>query len=149
MKINMRLTAWIFGLCVITDLARRIMNRRGGGKDAARVKLIAFGIFLAGSVGRVAGRLLQAAVSRRREHLADASAVQFTRNPQALQGAFVAMAASAAGTRLEHEQRRRCRAHVFRRQPDRTGPTSSALPGSPPIRRSKSACGRSTHASRH
>jgi len=104
MKINMRLTAWIFGLCVISDLARRLMNKRGGGKGAARVKLIAFGIFVAGSTGALVGRLLQAAVSRRREHLADASAVQFTRNPQALQGAFVVMAANAAGTRLEHER---------------------------------------------
>ena len=104
MKINMRLTAWIFGLCVITDLARRFMNKRGGGKGAARVKLIAFGVFVAGSAGMLAGRLLQAAVSRRREHLADASAVQFTRNPQALQGAFIVMAANAAGTRLEHER---------------------------------------------
>ena len=104
MKINMRLTAWIFGLCVISDLARRIMNKRGGGKGAARVKLIAFGIFVAGSAGALVGRLLQAAVSRRREHLADASAVQFTRNPQALQGAFIVMAANAAGTRLEHER---------------------------------------------
>ena len=103
MKINMRLTAWIFGLCVITDLARHFMNKRGGGKGAARVKLIAFGVFLAGSAGLFAGRLLQAAVSRRREHLADASAVQFTRNPQALQNAFIVMAASASGTRLEHE----------------------------------------------
>jgi hypothetical protein len=51
----------------------------------------------------LAGRLLQAAVSRRREHLADASSVQFTRNPQALQSAFVIMAASPAGTRLVHE----------------------------------------------
>jgi Zn-dependent protease with chaperone function len=102
MKINMRLTAWIFGLFVITDIARRIMRGRSRGKGAARIKLVAFGVFLAGSVGMLAGRLLQAAVSRRREHLADASAVQFTRNPQALQGAFIVMAAHAAGTRLEH-----------------------------------------------
>ncbi len=103
MKINMRLTAWIFGLFVITDLARRFMRRRGGGRGAARVKVMAFGIFIAGSIGMLAGRLLQAAVSRRREHLADASSVQFTRNPQALQGAFVIMAAAPAGTRLTHE----------------------------------------------
>jgi hypothetical protein len=50
----------------------------------------------------LAGRLLQASVSRRREHLADASSVQFTRNPQALQGAFVIMAANPMGTRLVH-----------------------------------------------
>ena len=103
MKINMRLTAWIFGLCVITDLARRFMRKGGSGKNAGRLRVIAMGVFLAGSAGAFAGRLLQAAVSRRREHLADASAVQFTRNPQALQSAFIVMAANASGTRLEHE----------------------------------------------
>jgi len=103
MKINMRLTAWIFGLCVITDIARRFMRKGGNGRGAGRVRLIAMGVFVAGSAGAFAGRLLQAAVSRRREHLADASAVQFTRNPQALQSAFIVMAANAAGTRLEHE----------------------------------------------
>jgi Zn-dependent protease with chaperone function len=103
MKINMRLAAWIFGLFVITELAGKVMRGRSRGKAAARIKIIAFGVFLAGSVGMLAGRLLQAAVSRRREHLADASAVQFTRNPGALQSAFVIMAASAEGTRLEHE----------------------------------------------
>jgi len=100
MKINMRLAAFIFGLFVITDLAARLMQSRARGKRDGRLYLIALGIFAAGSVGMFVGRLLQAAVSRRREHLADASAVQFTRNPQALQGAFVAMAAHAEGTRL-------------------------------------------------
>jgi Zn-dependent protease with chaperone function len=100
MKINMRLTAFIFGLYVITDLALRLLNNRGRGKRDSRLFLVAAGIFIAGSIGMFAGRLLQAAVSRRREHLADASAVQFTRNPQALQSAFVAMAAHAEGTRL-------------------------------------------------
>ncbi|MEJ0084136.1 MAG: M48 family metalloprotease [Pseudomonadota bacterium] len=102
MKLNMRLTAWIFGLFVITDLARRCMRGRGRGKADARLKLVAFGIFAAGSIGMLTGRLLQAAVSRRREHLADASAVQFTRNPGALQGAFITMAAHQPGTRLTH-----------------------------------------------
>ncbi|HUQ12219.1 MAG TPA: M48 family metallopeptidase [Steroidobacteraceae bacterium] len=102
MKINMRLTAWVFGLLVITDLAGRVMRGRSRGKAAARIKAIAFGVFLAGSIGMFAGRLLQAAVSRRREHLADASAVQFTRNPAALQQAFIIMAASAEGTAIEH-----------------------------------------------
>ena len=103
MKINMRLTAWIFGLCVITDLAGRFMRKGGNGRGAGRVRLIAMGVFVAGSAGAFAGRLLQAAVSRRREHLADASSVQFTRNPQALQSAFIVMAANASGTRLDHE----------------------------------------------
>ena len=116
------------------------MNKRGGGKGAARVKLIAFGMFLAGSAGALAGRLLQAAVSRRREHLADASAVQFTRNPQALQGAFIVMAANAAGTRLEHERAVDVAHMFFAGSPTDLGRASSAPPGSPRIRRSKSAC---------
>jgi Zn-dependent protease with chaperone function len=103
MRINMRLTAWIFGLFVITDLAMRIMRARSRGKGAGRIKIVALGIFIAGSVGLLAGRLLQAAVSRRREHLADASAVQFTRNPGALQGAFITMAAVPEGSQLQHE----------------------------------------------
>jgi Zn-dependent protease with chaperone function len=102
MKINMRLTAWVFGLLVITDLAARVMRGRSRGKAAGRIKAVAFGVFLAGSVGMLAGRLLQAAVSRRREHLADASSVQFTRNPEALQRAFIIMAASAEGTAIEN-----------------------------------------------
>jgi hypothetical protein len=89
-------------LFVLTDLATRIMRGRSRGKEAGRVKAIAFGVFIAGSVGLLAGRLLQAAVSRRREHLADASSVQFTRNPQALQGAFVTMAAHPSGSKLQH-----------------------------------------------
>jgi Zn-dependent protease with chaperone function len=104
MRLNMRLAAWIFGLFVVTDLATRLMRGRGRGKDVGRLKIIAFGVFVAGSVGLLAGRLLQAAVSRRREHLADASAVQFTRNPQALQGAFLTMAATAGGSQLQHAQ---------------------------------------------
>lgn len=103
MRINMRLTAWIFGLFVITDLAMRIMRTRSRGKSAGRIKIVALGVFIAGSVGLLAGRLLQAAVSRRREHLADASAVQFTRNPGALQGAFITMAAIPEGSQLNHE----------------------------------------------
>jgi Zn-dependent protease with chaperone function len=103
MRINMRLTAWIFGLFVITDLAMRILRGRSRGKAAGRIKIVAAGVFIAGSVGLLAGRLIQAAVSRRREHLADASAVQFTRNPGALQGAFITMAATAEGSQLRHD----------------------------------------------
>jgi Zn-dependent protease with chaperone function len=103
MRINMRLTAWIFGLFVITDLAVRILRGRSRGKAAGRLKIVALGVFIAGSIGLLAGRFIQAAVSRRREHLADASAVQFTRNPGALQGAFITMAATAEGSQLQHE----------------------------------------------
>ena len=59
--------------------------------------VIALGVCVAGSVGLVAGRLLQASVSRRREHLADASAVQFTRNPGGLAGALKTVSGKSSG----------------------------------------------------
>jgi uncharacterized tellurite resistance protein B-like protein len=70
----------------------RAVNRRGGGAGA----LVAVGlaILVLGSIGVLAGRLLQAAVSRQREHLADAAAVQFTRNPTGLANALKRIAAS-------------------------------------------------------
>lgn len=56
--------------------------------------------WMVGSLGELIGRALQAAVSRRREHLADASAVQFTRNPEALKSAFLIMVRAESGTEM-------------------------------------------------
>ena len=53
-----------------------------------------------GYIGVFVGRILQAAVSRHRERLADASAVQFTRNPAGLVGALLKIAGVKAGSRL-------------------------------------------------
>jgi len=53
-----------------------------------------------GYIGVFFGRLLQAAVSRHRERLADASAVQFTRNPLGLSGALLKIAGVSSGSRL-------------------------------------------------
>ena len=53
-----------------------------------------------GWIGLFFGRLIQAAVSRHRESLADASAVQFTRDPQGLRNALVKIGALGAGSRF-------------------------------------------------
>ena len=53
-----------------------------------------------GYIGLLAGRILQAAVSRQRERLADASAVQFTRNPEGLKDALLKIAGLGEGSRL-------------------------------------------------
>ena len=64
---------------------------RGGGKGGGGVAIVilvyigtALLLWLVGSVGVFFARLVQCAVSRQREYLADASAAQFTRNPEAL-----------------------------------------------------------------
>jgi Zn-dependent protease with chaperone function len=101
MRLNIRLTGVIFGILVIgligwtclRYLGPALAHARGGRKnDGAAVGLgiMAFGLLLwaAGSLGTLFGRLIQAAVSRQREYLADASAVQFTRNPAGIAGAL-------------------------------------------------------------
>jgi hypothetical protein len=71
-------------------------NRRNSGGLVA----LGFAVMVLGYIGLMAGRILQAAVARQRERLADASGVQFTRNPQGLKGALVKIAALPEGSAL-------------------------------------------------
>jgi Zn-dependent protease with chaperone function len=106
MRLNVRLMGMLFGLLVIAIIARTILRhapRGGGGKKGggiAAVLVVAFVILIIGYVGLFFGRLIQAAVSRSRESLADASAVQFTRDPSGLRGALVKIGASNGGSKL-------------------------------------------------
>lgn len=94
MRISIRLMGMIFGLMAVAG-AGRTMLRAARHMDRAGVWAAVFGAVLAlvGYVGWVFARLLQAWISRRRESLADASAVQFTRNPDGLKEALVRVAA--------------------------------------------------------
>lgn len=101
MRLNVQLMGWLFGLFVIGLIGRTIVqvsprNRR----DSNGLVALGFAVIVLGYVGLLAGRILQAAVSRQRERLADASGVQFTRNPQGLKGALVKIAASPTGSAL-------------------------------------------------
>lgn len=101
MRLNVQLMGWLFGLFVVALIGRTLLRhaprgRRGG----AGFVIAAFGIMVLGYVGLFFGRLLQAAVSRQRERLADASGVQFTRNPDGLKGALVKIAGVAQGSRI-------------------------------------------------
>ena len=88
MKLNMRMIGWIAGLSGITAFGRAMLRIRARDKVSP---LIFFGVILmvVGALGTLAGRMLQAAVCRQREWLADASAVQFTRNPAGLRNALL------------------------------------------------------------
>jgi hypothetical protein len=106
MRLNVRLMGLLFGLLVIALIARTVLRhapRGGSGKKAggvAAVLLVAFAVLVIGYVGLFFGRLIQAAVSRKRESLADASAVQFTRDPSGLRGALVKIGALSGGSQL-------------------------------------------------
>ena len=111
MRINLRLMGLLFGILMLTVIGRVVMRSslyaRGGGRSnrgGGAVALLAFGagLFAIGSIGILFGRLIQAAVSRQREFLADASAVQFTRLPDGIAGALKKIGGLSAGSRLQH-----------------------------------------------
>ncbi|HSC68887.1 MAG TPA: M48 family metallopeptidase [Cellvibrio sp.] len=108
MRINMRLIALLHGILVIgligEFLLRSMDSRelRRSSKDNSHAGLVALGmgLFVIGYTGIFFGNLIKAAVSRQREFLADASAVQFTRNPDGIAGALKKIGGSSHGSRL-------------------------------------------------
>ena len=101
MRLNMRLLGLLFGIQVISIIGytilrnlrfARIRSSRSNNKDGAGIisAIFAFGAALAviGYIGLFFARLIKAGVSRQREYLADASAVQFTRQTTGIAGAL-------------------------------------------------------------
>ena len=86
MRLNIRLIGILFGIFCIATIGRILMQARG--KNSIPVVIGGLLLLAIGSLGVLFGRLIQAAVSRQREFLADASSVQFTRNPAGLSGAL-------------------------------------------------------------
>lgn len=112
MRLNIRMMGVLYGLLFLGMLGRTILRilsdvsyHSGGGRSSssdgdskdnkgnpmAFVFIIAIALFVLGYLGFFLGRLIQAALSRQREFLADASAVQFTRNPDGIAGALKAI----------------------------------------------------------
>ncbi|HEY1172632.1 MAG TPA: M48 family metallopeptidase [Verrucomicrobiae bacterium] len=96
MKLNIRMMGVLFGILCIAMIGRILLETTGRRsyrlgareKGANPLPLIGLVLFAVGYIGIFFGRLIKAAVSRQREYLADASAVQFTRNPDGIANAL-------------------------------------------------------------
>jgi Zn-dependent protease with chaperone function len=102
MRLNLRLMGLLFGILVLA-VGGRLLLYTGGGRDRDGrnpLPLIGIALLVAGYGGVLAGRLIKAAVSRQREYLADASAVQFTRQTAGLTGALKKIAGLSEGSKL-------------------------------------------------
>ena len=95
MRLNIRLMGVLNGILIIGIIGYYILisasySRRGrrSGKGSGGILALAIGLMVIGFAGTFFGGLIKAAVSRQREYLADASAVQFTRNPDGISGAL-------------------------------------------------------------
>jgi Zn-dependent protease with chaperone function len=103
MRLNIRLMGTLFGILLLALIGRRVLMhaRFGRSKNGAAVLLIAAGLMVVGYVGLFFGRWIKAGVSRQREYLADASAVQFTRDPGAIGDALKKIAVYSDGSYLK------------------------------------------------
>lgn len=87
MRLNIKLLSLTFGLFSLNHIGRLILRDRSSRKKGAEVAL-GLGLLVLGSLGAIFGKIIKASISRQREWLADASAVQFTRNKMAVADAL-------------------------------------------------------------
>ncbi len=107
MRLNIRLIGLLYGIMVIGLIGYYIVrgsvyrrhgsrsNKKGGG-----IVVLGIGLLVIGYGGTFFGNIIKAAVSRQREFLADASAVQFTRNPDGIAGALKKIGAYPQGSTI-------------------------------------------------
>ena len=109
MRLNLRLVGWLHGLLLIALLGRALLRMRrltSRQRDKAAGGIVGLGIafVVLGYTGVFFGNLIKSAVSRQREFLADASAVQFTRNTDGIGNALKKIGGFALGSRLLNQE---------------------------------------------
>ena len=109
MRLNIRLMGVLNGILIIGMIGYYILystaysrHRRGSDKGAGGMLALAIGLMVIGFAGTFFGGLIKASVSRQREYLADASAVQFTRNPNGIAGALKRIGGLEFGSKVEN-----------------------------------------------
>lgn len=112
MRLNTRLIGVLFGITCIAHMGHLVLDNTHYTSRASRsssdsdkgfavIMMIAIVCLVLGWVGTLFGSMIKAAISRQREFLADASAVQFTRNDQGISGALKKIGGHASGSSLD------------------------------------------------
>ena len=105
MRLNIRLIGILHGILVIGIIGYYILRAGGRSrKNGGGIAVLGIGLLVIGYAGTFFGNLIKAAVSRQREFLADASAVQFTRNPDGISGALINIGANQYGSNIENPE---------------------------------------------
>ena len=111
MRLNLRLMGLLHGILIIGMLGYFMLRmsffspgrrRSRDGKEGLPIVAIGVGLAVIGFAGTFFGNLIKAAVSRQREFLADASAVQFTRHPDGIAGALKKIGGFAQGSSMQN-----------------------------------------------
>lgn len=105
MRLNVQMIGVLAGILFVGELGQFLMRTAGRGdrssrrdRSSAAIVVAGAAIAIIGFIGVLCARLIKAGVSREREFLADASAVQFTRNAEGVAGALAVIGALQAGS---------------------------------------------------
>lgn len=107
MRLNIRLIGLLSGILLIGMIGLRVLQFGGRGSDskgALPFVAFAFAMMVLGYIGVFFANVIKAAVARQREWLADASAVQFTRQTAGLEGALKKIGGIPTGSRLRNSR---------------------------------------------
>ncbi|MEO0378340.1 MAG: M48 family metallopeptidase, partial [Cyanobacteria bacterium P01_A01_bin.17] len=100
MRLNIRLMGILHGILIIYLSGRVLLRAESYSSHSKNAGgMLGFALMAVGSIGLLMGRLIKSAVSRQREFLADASAVQFTRDPQGIGNALLKISDSTSRLR--------------------------------------------------
>jgi hypothetical protein len=109
MRLNIRLMGILHGILILGMIGYYILrfgayggHRSSNNKNGGGILALGIGLMVIGFAGTFFGGLIKAAVSRQREYLADASAVQFTRNPDGIAGALKRIGGAEFGSKVEN-----------------------------------------------
>ena len=105
MNLNLQLIGILHGITIIGLIGYYLLRSGGGGRsrssrDSGGAVMLGLGLVVIGYGGTFFGNLIKASVNRQREYLADASAVQFTRNPGGIAGALKRIGSDAMGSTI-------------------------------------------------
>lgn len=103
MRLNIQLMGVLFGILALTIIGRKLlqgMRHVRDSKGTGPIFLVALALVVIGYIGVFFGRAIKASVSRQREYLADASAVQFTRQTAGIAGALKKIGGLDKGSKL-------------------------------------------------
>jgi len=109
MRLNIRLIGVLHGITIISTIGyyllrstSRSRHRSSKNDGAGAILALGVGLMVIGYTGTFFGSLIKSAVSRQREYLADASAVQFTRNADGIAGALKRIGGNSSGSLMEN-----------------------------------------------
>lgn len=115
MRLNINLITILAGIIFISQAGRLALystsRSRSSNRGGLPVLGIGVGLMVIGSIGTFFGSIIKSAVSRQREYLADASAVQYTRNPDGIADALKVIG-SGVGSNMGTPSASEC-SHLF------------------------------------